>query len=152
MKKIITLTAATVLGVAGLALKATAHEPEERVETQRDQEIVYEDRDPRFDDRRIFERRKDPDPIGRINREVQHLNRMIEHVRGEMRSYGANRRIWYRYEHIRDEAYRLNSMFRRGVQYYDRSRIRAQIAHMHAELHQIELDLHVRAEGYYRWY
>ena len=152
MKKIITITAAAVLGLTGLGLKASAHEPEERVETPRDQETVYDERDPRFDNRRLFERRKDPDALGRLNREVEHLTRMVEHVRAEMRTYGANRRIWFRYQHTREEAYRLNNMFRRGVQYYDRRRIREQIAHMHAELHQIELDLHARAEGYYRWY
>lgn len=151
MKKLIILTAVAVLGLTGFALKAAAHDDDERIEQPRPQEPIYEDRGPRFDDRRRSDRRKDPDPIGRLNREVEHLNRMVEHVGGEMRAYGADRRIYYRYQHIRDEASRLNSMFQRGVQYYDRRRIREQIEHMHAELHQIEQDLHVRADGYYQW-
>lgn len=144
MKKIITITAASVIAIAGLALTASAHEDDEtRVEQQRNQEPIYE-RGPRYDDRR-------EDRGGRLEREVDHLNRMVDHVRAEMRAYRADRRIRYQYEHIRAEAYRLNSMFRRGAQYYDRRRVRAQIEHMHDELHQIELQLRVRAEGYYQW-
>ena len=147
MKKILTITAAAVLGAAGIAFTASAHENEENVDQQRTQETVYE-RGPRFDDRRDFDRE---DRGGRLEREVNHLNRMIDHVRAEMRTYRADRRTRYQYEHIRDEAYRLNSMLRRGAQYYDRRRVRAQIEHMHNELHQIEEQLHVRRNGYYQW-
>ena len=151
MKKIITITAAAIMGVAGLAFTASAHEPEEsdqpRVDPRRTDETVY---DPRSDDRRVYER-KDWDAIPRLRRQVDHLNRMLDHVRAEMRSYGANGRIMAHYEHIRAEAWQLNSDFRRGVQYYDRRRLRAQIEHMHAELHDIEQQLHVRADRYYRW-
>jgi len=150
MKKIISITASAILGLAGFAFTASAHEDDERVEQQPNQDPTYE-RGPRYDDRRVFDPRKDPDPIGRLNRQVEHLNRMVDHVRDEMRAYGANRRIRSQYEHIRAEAYELDRQFRRGVQYYNRSRLRAQIEHMHAELHQIEQQLHVRADGYYQW-
>jgi hypothetical protein len=156
MKKMITITAALLMGVAGLAFTTSAHEPEEtdqyRVDPRRSDETIYETRDDRRDyDRRDYDRHKDWDAIPRLQRQVEHLNRMLDHVRGEMRAYGANRRIRYRYDHIQEEAYRLNAMFRRGVQYYDRSRIRGQIEHMRGELHQLEMDLHVRANGYYQW-
>lgn len=154
MKKIITITAAAVIGLGGLALTASAHEQDENVqenvEQQRNQETVYE-RGPRYDDRRVFERRKDQDPIGRLNREVDHLNRMVDHVRAEMREYRADRHVRSEFEHLRAEAYDLNNQFRRGVQYYDRRRLRAQIEHMHGELHHIEQEMHVRADGYYQW-
>ena len=101
------------------------------------------------DDHQGFERRGDG--LGQLRREVNHLNRMIDHVRGEMRAYGAGRRIRAQYEHIRAEGYRLNNQFRRGEQYYDRRRVRAQIEHMRAELRQIERNLHVRANNLYQW-
>src|SRR5207302_4655360 len=121
MKKIIAITAAAIMGVAGLALTASAHEPEEndqvRVDPRRTDETIY---DTRGDDRRVFERQKDWDAVPRLRRQVDHLNRMLDHVRAEMRAYGANRRIWSQYEHIRAEAWQLNNDFRRGVQFYDR--------------------------------
>jgi len=158
MKKILTITAAAIMGVAGLAFTTSAHDPEEndqqRVDPRRTDETIY---DPRGDDRQNYDRRnydsqKDWDAIPRLRRQVDHLNRMLDHVRAEMRDYGANRRIWAHYEHIRAEAWQLNNDFRRGVQYYDRRRLRAQIEHMHDELHGLEEQLHVRADRYYRWY
>ena len=141
--------------MGGLALTASAHEQDEdvqeSVEQQRTQETIYEQRGPRGDDRRVFEHRKDQDAVGRLNREVDHLNRMVDHVRAEMREYRADRHIRSEFEHLRAEAYDLNNQFRRGVQYYDRRRLRAQIEHMHGELHHIEQELHVRADGYYQW-
>src|SRR5256886_8745064 len=149
MKKIIAITAAAIMGAAGLAFTASAHDPEEtdqaRVDPRRTDETIYE-RGPLYDDRR-----KDWDAIPRLGRQVDHLNRMLDHVRAEMRAYGANRRIWSQYEHIRAEAWQLSNDFRRGVQFYDRRRLRAQIEHMHAELHSIEQQLHVRADRYYQW-
>lgn len=146
MKQIITKALAAIMGVAGLAITASAQEDHEHVERQR--ESAYERRGPRFEDRRVFEHE---DRGSRLDREVRHLNRMLAHVRAEMRASGANRRLWYQYQHIQNEAYRLNRMFRRGVQYYDRRRVRAQIEHMHDELHQIELQLRLRANRYYQW-
>lgn len=155
MKKLITITAAAVIGLGGLAFTASAHEPDEdvpgNVEQQRTQETIYEQHGSRGDEHRVFEHRKDQDPIGRLNRDVDHLNRMVDHVRAEMSEYRADRHIQSEFEHLRAEAYDLNNQFRRGVQYYDRRRLRAQIAHMHSELHHIEQELHVRAEGYYQW-
>jgi hypothetical protein len=151
MKKIITITAAAIMGMTGLAFTASAHDPEEndetRVDRRRTDETIYDTRD----DRRVSDRQKDWDAIPRLRRQVDHLNRMLDHVRAEMRDFGANRRIWAHYEHVRAEAWQLNNDFRRGVQYYNRSRLRAQIEHMHAELHGIEEQLHVRADRYYRW-
>ncbi|MDQ6861892.1 MAG: hypothetical protein M3032_12145 [Verrucomicrobiota bacterium] len=86
-----------------------------------------------------------------MQRDVDHLNGMMDHVRREMRTYGAGRRIQYQYEHLRAEARQLNYQFQRGDQYYDRSRLRAQIRHMHEELHAIEQNLHVRANELYQW-
>src|SRR5205085_10651262 len=111
MKKIIPIAAVAVLSLGGFAIKASAHDPEERIDQQRTDETVYEDRGPRFDDRGQW-RRKDPDPLGGLNREVEHLNRMIDHFSAELRASRADRRLWYRYRPIRDEADRLNDLFR----------------------------------------
>jgi len=162
MKKILTITAAAIMGVAGLAFTAAAHDPEEndqqRVDPRRPDETISDQRgddrqnyDGQNYDRRNYDRHKDWDAIPRLRRQVDHLNRMLDHVRSEMRDYRADRRIWAHYEHIRAEAWQLNNDFRRGVQYYDRRRLRAQIEHMHDELHSIEGQLHVRADRYYRW-
>ncbi len=77
---------------------------------------------------------------------------MLQHVEREMRRYRPDRHIRRQYQHIRAEAYELNNQFRRGAQYYDRRRLRAQIAHMHSELHHIEEELHVPANEYYQWH
>ena len=74
---------------------------------------------------------------------------MLQHVEREMRRYRPDRHIRRQYQHIRAEAYELNILFRRGAQYYDRRRLRAQIAHMHSELHHIEEELHVPAHARY---
>src|SRR3981189_2774875 len=125
MKKLITIAAAAIMSMGALAFTASAHEPEEsaepRVDPRRTDETIY---DPRGDDRRNYDRQKDWDAVPRLRRQVDHLNRMLDHVRAEMRAYGANRRIWGHYEHIRGEAWQLNNDFRRGVQYYDRRRLR----------------------------
>src|SRR2546430_11954296 len=90
MKKILTITAAAIMGVAGLAVTASAHDPEEndqqRVDPRRTDETIY---DPRGDDRRNYDRHKDWDAIPRLRRQVDHLNQMLDHVRSEMRDYGA---------------------------------------------------------------
>ena len=168
MEKFITLIAVTVLSLSGFAPTAFAHEEDEevqaRTEQQRIQEQVYEQRgvqpgDDRQvyeqrgirpgDDHRVFEHRQDGG--GQLQRQIDHLNRMVDHVRGEMRAYGAGRHIRSEYEHLRAETYQLNSQFRRGDQYYDRRRVRAEIEHMHGELHHIEEELHVPTQRYYQW-
>ncbi|MBA2623412.1 MAG: hypothetical protein H0U88_07315 [Chthoniobacterales bacterium] len=175
MKKIITFTAAAIFSVAGFAPTLSAHEDDDEnvydrveqqpIEQQRIERAVYEQRVAQPSaDRQVYEERqfrrggndrplfqRSQDGLGRLQREVDHLNRMMDHVRGKMRAYGAGPRIRRQYDHLRDEAYRLNNQFRRGEQYYDRRRVRAQIEHMHEELHEIEQNLHFRAQDMYRW-
>lgn len=83
--------------------------------------------------------------------EVDHLNRMLAHVRNSMRRYGADRHAWQEYGHLQDEVRQINRQFRRGEQYYNRRRLRAQIEHMHDELHHLEEELKVPARFYYQW-
>ncbi|MDQ6826116.1 MAG: hypothetical protein M3Z14_02810 [Candidatus Eremiobacteraeota bacterium] len=157
MKKTITTTAAAILSLAGFAFTAAAHDHDEDVSQQ--QQPVYDqpvydqrgdDRRPDYGDHRTFEHRRH-DGLGELQRDVDHMNGMMAHVDREMREYRAGRHIWSEYGHLRAEAAQLNNQFRRGEQYYDRRRLRAEIEHMHGELHHIEQELHVRAEGYYQW-
>ncbi len=150
MKKIITTSATALLSLAGFALTATAHEEDENIPQQ---QPIYEqrgdDRRSDYGDHRVFEHRRSG--LGELQREVDHMNGMMAHVEREMREYRAGRHIWSEYGHLRAEAAQLNNQFRRGEQYYDRHRLRAEIQHMHGELHHIEQELHARAEGYYQW-
>lgn len=121
-----------------------------------DDRQVYEGRDVRqgANDHQVFDRRQDGrrrDGLGQLQRDVDHLNQMMDSVRGKMSAYGANRRVRFQFEHLRAEARQLNNQFRRGDQYYNRSRLRAEIGHMHEELHQIEQNLHFRPEDIFRW-
>jgi hypothetical protein len=83
--------------------------------------------------------------------EIDHLNRMLVHVQGELRRYGADRHIWSEYQHVRAEVWQLNNQFRRGEQFHNRRRLRAEIEPLHGELHHIEQELHVRANEWYQW-
>ncbi len=152
MKKTITTTAAAILSLAGFAFTAAAHDDNENIPQQ--QQPGYDQRgyDGRSDygDHRGFEHRRH-DGLGKLQREVDHMNGMMAHVDREMREYRAGRHIWSEYGHLRAEAAQLNDQFRRGEQYYDRRRLRAEVEHMHGELHHIEQELRVRTEGYYQW-
>ncbi len=175
MNKPITIAAISLLSLTGLAFTALAHEEDEeiqarldqqrRVEQQRLQQATYEQRGEPSDDRRVYEQRPGADDhqvfqgrqggrqdgLGRLQRDVDHLNRMMNSVGAKMGAYGASRRARAQYEHLRAEARQLNNQFQRGEQYYNRSRIRSQIAHMHDELHQIEQNLRFRQADIYQW-
>ncbi len=142
MNKNTLAVAFTGLALVSFGQLASAHEEDEDTSPP----VYQQNNDPRYDARQQFDRGG-----GRLRYEVDHLNRMLAHVQGELRRYRADRRIWGQYEHIRDEARRLNNQFRRGEQFYNRGQVRAQIEHMHDELHQIEQDLHVPSNAWYRW-
>jgi chromosome segregation ATPase len=84
-----------------------------------------------------------------LRSEIDHLNRMITHVRRELRKYGANRHIRREFSRIVGQANHLNDELRGG--YARRRHIHAEVERLHAELHHIEEELHVRTEEYYRW-
>lgn len=142
MNKHILTIALTGLALVSFYQVATAHEEDE--DNQRpDYQQSY---DPRDAGRQQFEHRG-----GGLEYEIDHLNRMLAHVQGELRRYGADRHIYGRYQHVRSEAYQVSNQFRRGEQYYNRRRLLGEIEHMHNELHHIEQELHVPANAYYQW-
>jgi hypothetical protein len=132
--KLITLTLAVGMFV-GCGGYAIAHEEEERGSD-----------DQRHNGYNRFERRDD-----RLGYELDHLNRMFDHVQGEMQRRGADRHMWQEYRHLRAEARQLNWRFRRGEQYYNRRDLRDQIEHMHEELHHLEEEMHIPQQAWYHW-
>ena len=154
------------IGLVGSVFTAFAHDEEEEARpvyppngqpvyqpngqnVYRQQTIYREDnQDERYDRRDVYDRGSGG---RRLDYEVDHLNQMVAHVGREMRSYRADRHTWREYQHLRSEADQVNYQFRRGEQFYNPRKLRAEIAHMHTELHHIEEELHVPADGYFRW-
>ena len=85
----------------------------------------------------------------RLGSDINHLNRMLGHVRWELGRYGANRQIRYEYFRIKREAEQVNWRFQHGG--YDRRQLRREVARLHNDLHSLELQLRVRTWDYYRW-
>ena len=85
----------------------------------------------------------------RLDSEINHLNRMLGHVRWELGRYRASRQIRYEYARIRREADRVNWKFQHGGN--DRRQLRREVARLHADLHNLETQLRVRTWDYYRW-
>jgi hypothetical protein len=79
---------------------------------------------------------------------IDRLNRMLSHVRGELSRYRGEWRLRREVERISVEVNRVNYRYRHG---FDRSRLRGHVDSLRAELHQIEVRLHVRGGDYYRW-
>jgi len=86
---------------------------------------------------------------GRIDRHVHHLNRMLQHVRWQVRQYHADWRVRRDVDQISRETDRINRRFRSGD--YNHGRLRAEVDRLHDRLHAIEQRLHVRTRDIYRW-
>src|SRR5438132_11170436 len=79
---------------------------------------------------------------------VERLNRMLSHVRGEVSRYRGDWRLRREVDRISSEVNRLNWRYQRG---YDTWRLRREVDSLRAQLHDIEVRLHVRGGDYYRW-
>ncbi|MEY2481158.1 MAG: hypothetical protein QOI04_2085 [Verrucomicrobiota bacterium] len=122
------------LGLIGLGASASAQDYR--------QEYQQDSRYERGDNYRSHSHRS-------LRGEVDHVNRMYAHVRGEMRAYGAGRHLWRQYEHLSGEIHHVNYVF--NHRQFDPYRLQGEIEHIHGELHRIEQELRVRESGYYRW-
>jgi hypothetical protein len=70
-------------------------------------------------------------------------------MRGDaLRHYRGGWRLRREVERISGEVNRVNWRYRRGL---DSRRGRREVDNLRAELHQIEVRLHVRGGDYYRW-
>jgi hypothetical protein len=84
-----------------------------------------------------------------IERHVDHLNRMLQHVRWQVRQYHADWRLRHDLDQISRETDRINHRFRSGD--YNGGRLRGEVERLHDRLHRIEERLHVRSRDIYRW-
>ena len=84
-----------------------------------------------------------------IQERLNHLNRMVGHVRWQMGRYRADGQIRHEFEQIRREVNGVNERNRAGG--YHRRELLRQIDDLHARLHQLETRMRVRATDYYRW-
>ena len=109
------------------------------------------DQDERNSDTSYRERDWDHDGRARLDSEINHVNRMVNHVERQMRRYNANRHIWREYQDVRSDVRRLNNQYHNGEQHTDRRRLRAQIEHIRNDLHSIERELHIRTSEWYQW-
>jgi hypothetical protein len=85
---------------------------------------------------------------GGLEWRIDRLNRMLSHVRWELSHYRGDWRLRREVERISVEVNRVNYRHRHG---FDSSRLRGHVDSLRAELHQIEVRLHVRGGDYYRW-
>ena len=83
-----------------------------------------------------------------LQRRIDRLNRMLQHVHWELSHYRGDWRLRREVERISVEVNRVNWRYRHG---FDSSRLRGHVDSLRAELHQIEVRLHVRGGDYYRW-
>jgi hypothetical protein len=84
-----------------------------------------------------------------LDRHVNHLNRMLQHVRWQLRQYRANWRIRRDVENISHDVDRVNRRFRNGD--YNAPRLRQEVERLHERLHGVEERLQVRSGDFYRW-
>ena len=86
---------------------------------------------------------------GNLDEPVNHLNRMVGHVRWQLTRYHPDSSVRRDFAQIRREVDQVNVRFRSG--HYDRRQMKTGIDRLHDRLHQLEERLHVRATDYYPW-
>jgi hypothetical protein len=79
---------------------------------------------------------------------IGRLNRMLSHVRWELSRYRGDWRLRREVGRISANVNQVNWRYRHG---YDSWRLRHEIDGLRAELHRMEVQLHVRGGDYYRW-
>jgi hypothetical protein len=86
---------------------------------------------------------------GGIEPHINHLNRMVGHVRWQLSRYHGDPSVRREFATIRRDVDRVNWAHKNG--HYDRRQLRAEIDGLRARLHQLEVRMHVRASDYYTW-
>jgi hypothetical protein len=79
---------------------------------------------------------------------IDHLNRMLSHVRWELSRYRGDWQLRREVERISGEVNRVNWRYRHG---FDSWRLRRHVDGLRAELHQVEVRLHARGGDFYHW-
>jgi hypothetical protein len=83
-----------------------------------------------------------------LDSDVNQLNRMLGHVRWQLRNYKKGPQFRDRFAHIARDVDKVNAEFRKGG--YKPRKLRDEIYRLRGELHQIEIDLHVKKADLYR--
>jgi hypothetical protein len=86
---------------------------------------------------------------GGIEPHINHLNRMVGHVRWQLSRYHGDSSVRRDFANIRRDVDRVNWVYKNGK--YDRRQLRADIDGLHARLHELEVRMHVRTSDYYSW-
>ena len=84
-----------------------------------------------------------------LERHVNHLNRMLDHVRAQAQRHHADWRVRRDIQQISREVDRVTHRFRSGD--YNGPRLRGEVDRLHDRLHAVEQRLQVRSRDYYRW-
>jgi hypothetical protein len=87
---------------------------------------------------------------GGLESEINHLNRMLGHVRWELARYRASWQMRRDFDSIRRQVERVNWKYRRGD--YNRRDLRREVEQLRGDLHNLEIRLRVRNGDYYRWH
>src|SRR4051812_11723797 len=74
-----------------------------------------------------------------LDAEINHLNRMVGHVRWEMQRYKGNKAMWREFTDIRSDIDRVNRKFREKN--YDKRELRNRVENLHNRLHSLETRL-----------
>ena len=86
---------------------------------------------------------------GGLDKEINHLNRMVGQVRWQVKRYHGDPSIRRDFEQVRRDVDRVNGIHGRGD--YDRRELRREIEQLHGRLHDLEVRLRVRQSDYYHW-
>jgi hypothetical protein len=84
-----------------------------------------------------------------LDRHINHLNRMVDHVRWQLRHYHAGRQTRREFENIVRDVNRVNWRYQHTS--VNRWGLRREVDRLRDRLHVIEDRLHVRSRDYYRW-
>jgi hypothetical protein len=110
-----------------------------------------EHRDENRDDNRggySGERHGDWERHGDLERHINHMNKMLAHVRWELSNYRGDWRLRREVDRISEEVNRVNWRFEHRR---NRGDIRDDVQRLRRKLHRIEEQLHVRSRDFYRW-
>ena len=84
-----------------------------------------------------------------IGAEVNHLNRMVGHVRWQLTRYHPDSRVRADFADIRRDVDRVNETYR--AQQFNRRDLHDEIGRLHTRLHDLEVRMKVRSNDYYNW-
>lgn len=85
-----------------------------------------------------------------LDNDINHLNRMVGHVRWELGRYRAGKGIWRDYAEIRRDVERINARYR--TKNFDRREMRRSVDSAHSRLHDLEVRIKAKSNDHYRWH